>query len=274
VGRRGPHGSGFVLAAGQVVTNAHNLRADHATITFPGGRSEQAAVTGFDLDGDLAVLEVDTGDSAPLELSSEAAGIGQPVVALANPGGIGLRVTVGSVSGVERAFRGPRGRRIAGGLEHTAPLLPGSSGGPVVDVHGRVLGINTHRLGEGFYLAIPAAAGLGDRLSSLAEGEAPVTAWMGVGVAPSHVAARLRKAVGLPEREGLLVRVVSEDGPAATAGIREGDLLVIVDGRTPLDGDGLHEILRAHRPGDRIDVTVVRGTEDLSVEIELGEPGR
>ena len=93
--------------------------------------------------------------------------VGQPVFALANPGGRGLRVTFGFVSGVERTFRGPRGRRISGSLEHTAPLLPGSSGGPVLDGDGRLLGINTNRLGEGFYLAIPADATLRGRVDAL-----------------------------------------------------------------------------------------------------------
>ena len=89
--------------------------------------------------------------------------------ALANPGGRGLRVTFGFVSGVERTFRGPRGRRITGSLEHTAPLLPGSSGGPVLTAAGQLLGINTNRLGEGFYLAIPADEALRGRVDALAQ---------------------------------------------------------------------------------------------------------
>ena len=94
-----------------------------------------------------------------------------PVFALANPGGRGLRVTFGFVSGIDRTFRGPRGLRITGSLEHTAPLLPGSSGGPVLDAAGQLLGINTNRLGEGFYLAIPADEALRGRVDALARGE-------------------------------------------------------------------------------------------------------
>ena len=85
-------------------------------------------------------------------------GVGTPVVALGNPNGHGPRVTFGFVSGTGRSFRGPRGRRVAGAVEHTAPLMPGSSGGPVVDLAGNLLGINTNRLGNGFYLAIAADA--------------------------------------------------------------------------------------------------------------------
>ena len=80
-------------------------------------------------------------------------------------------MTLGFVTGVERSFRGPRGRRITGSIEHDAPLLPGSSGGPIVSAEGKLLGVNTNRLGEGFYLAIPADENLRTRVDSLARGE-------------------------------------------------------------------------------------------------------
>ena len=118
---------------------------------------------------------------------------------MSNPGGRGLRVSFGTVSGVGRTFRGPRGRRIAGALEHTAPLGRGSSGGPLVDAEGRLVGINTHRLGEGFYLALPAGAALKTRVDALARGESASRVQLGVGLAPSHVARRLRRSVGLPD---------------------------------------------------------------------------
>src|SRR5260370_6108976 len=156
IGQRWGVGSGIVLAEGQVLTNAHNVRGDQVTVTFAGGRTAEGSVAGQDIDGDLAVIEVDTGGAPALAWADGAsASIGTPVFALANPGGRGLRVTFGFVSGIDRTFRGPRGRRITGSVEHTAPLLPGSSGGPVVDAAGQLLGINTNPLGDGFYLAIP-----------------------------------------------------------------------------------------------------------------------
>ena len=156
IGQRWGTGSGIVLGAGQVLTNAHNVRGSQVTVTFADGRTAEGNVAGHDIDGDLAVIEADTGQAAALPWATAAPAIGTPVFALANPGGRGLRVTFGTVSGIDRTFRGPRGLRITGSLEHTAPLLPGSSGGPVLDVQGQLLGINTNRLGEGFYLAIPA----------------------------------------------------------------------------------------------------------------------
>src|ERR1700742_1201072 len=169
IGQRWGTGSGIVLADGQVLTNAHNVRRDQVTVTFADGRTAEGSVTGHDIDGDLAVIGVDTGGVPALPWADgTSAELGQPVFALSNPGGRGLRVTFGFVSGIERTFRGPRGRRIVGSLEHTAPLLPGSSGGPVLTAAGQVLGINTNRLREGFYLAIPADEALRGRVGGLA----------------------------------------------------------------------------------------------------------
>ena len=171
IGHRRGAGSGIVLGAGRVLTNAHNIRGTQVTVTFADGRTAEGTVTGHDYDGDLAVIETDTGPAAALPWAAAAPAIGTAVFALANPGGRGLRVTFGTVSGIDRSFRGPRGLRITGSLEHTAPLLPGSSGGPVLDAAGQLLGINTNRLGDGFYLAIPADETLRGRVDALARGE-------------------------------------------------------------------------------------------------------
>jgi len=218
IGQRWGAGSGIVLSAGKVLTNAHNLRGDRVTVTFSDGRTADGNVAGRDVDGDLAVIDVDTSGIPALPWADDAAAeVGTAVFALANPGGRGLRVTFGFVSGVERTFRGPRGRRITGSLEHTAPLLPGSSGGPVLTAAGQLLGINTSRLGEGFYLAVPADQALQDRAGALARGESAQPPKLGVAIAPNHVARRLRRAVGLPEVDGLLIRDVAQDSPAARA---------------------------------------------------------
>src|SRR5918999_2306310 len=232
IGRRWALGSGVVVAPSRIVTNAHNVRGSEVTVSLPGGESTTGRVLGVEVDADVAVLEVDAEGLVPIRWD-EGTGlpIGTPVFALANPGGRGLRVTFGFVSGTERSFRGPRGRQIRGSLEHTAPLLPGSSGGPVVDEQGRFVGLNTNRLGEGFYLAIPADRDLRERVDRLASGATPRTRRLGIAVAPPEVAVRLRRAVGLPEAEGLLVRGVKEGGPAARSGVREGDLLTQAGGR-------------------------------------------
>jgi len=273
IGRDG-RGSGVVVGDGQVLTNAHNLRGDEVTVVFADGRSETGRVEGVDVDADLAVLAVDTGDARPLPWAADGGEgapvrLGTAVFALANPGGR-RRVTVGFVSAVNRAFRGPRGRRITGSVEHTAPLGRGSSGGPVVSADGRLLGINTNRLGDGFYLAIPADAELRGRLDALARGESPARPRLGVGVAPARVARRLRSAVGLPERDGLLVRAVEEGGPAERAGVRVGDLIVTAGGREVHDADELHEVLDGLGEEGTLQLALVRGTDELTVIVAFG----
>ena len=274
IGQRWGVGSGIVLGEGRVLTNAHNVRGDQVVVTFSDGRSAEGSVAGHDIDGDLAVIEVDTGDAPALRWAdSVSAGIGMPVFALANPGGRGLRVTFGFVSGVERTFRGPRGRRITGSVEHTAPLRPGSSGGPVLDAEGRLLGINTNRLGEGFYLAIPADEALRGRVDALARGESVAQPRLGIGVAPGHVARRLRRAVGLPDADGLLIREVMEGSPAALAGLAQGDLVVAAEGRPVRTIDDLFDALPAAE-GGTVELNVVRGADERTIHVVFGESGR
>jgi serine protease Do len=271
IGQRWGSGSGIVLADGQVLTNAHNVRGDQVEVTFADGRTAEGTVTGHDIDGDLAVISVDTAGAPALAWAEGTEPtVGLPLFALANPGGRGLRVTFGFVSGVERTFRGPRGRRISGSLEHTAPLLPGSSGGPVLDGEGRLLGINTNRLGEGFYLAIPADAALRGRVEALGRGESARTPRLGVSIAPGHVARRLRRAVGLPDLDGVLVREVTDDSPAARAGLAGGDLIVSVGGQPARSIDDLLDAVQA-AGGGTIELGLVRGAEERTVQVSLTE---
>jgi serine protease Do len=223
-------------------------------------------VAGADWDGDLAVVDVDTGATPPLAWSAASPTIGTAVFAAAAASSAGTRVTFGFVSSVERAFRGPGGRSIAGSLEHTAPLAPGSSGSAVLDADGRLLALNTNRVGEGFYLALPADAALQARVEALARGESPSRPRLGIAVAPAHVARRLRRATGLPERDGVLVREVEPESPADRAGIAQGDLVTAVSGTPTPDVDELHEALGAAT--FPFEVSLVRGTEERTVTVE------
>jgi S1-C subfamily serine protease len=268
IGQRWGLGSGVVIGKDQVLTNAHNVRADEVSVTFHDGRTATGQVRGEDVDGDLAVIGVDTGESPVIEWATDGSpAVGTPVFALSNPGGRGLRVTLGFVTGLERSFRGPRGRRITGSIEHDAPLLPGSSGGPIVNAEGRLLGLNTNRLGEGFYLAIPADETLKTRVDALAGGESKGEIRLGIGVAPPHIARRMRRAVGLPDAEGLLVRHVEDNSPASRAGLAEGDLIVQAAGRPVRGMDDLFEAL-ATADGS-IQLVIWRGTDERAVDVQL-----
>jgi S1-C subfamily serine protease len=302
IGRHGGRGCGFVYDEGVVVTNAHNLRDRTTEVTFADGRAVQARALGIDVDGDLAVLEVDTGGQRPLawtadggsdgaggtaaeaesrgdaeadaddEADSETGQLGDAVFAVVRTGD-GLRVTAGAVSALGRSFRGPRGRRITDAVEHTAPLARGSSGSPIVDGAGRLVGITTLRLGEGFFLALPATAALRQRVEELRAGRAPQRRVLGVGLAPVHVARRLRRAVGLPERAGVLVRGVQEGSPADRGGIRAGDLITAVgDVDEVASPDDVAAALDRIPEGESLRLHVVRGTDELDLAVPLDAP--
>jgi serine protease Do len=271
LGRGWGVGSGFVFAPRWVLTSAHNVRHDEVTVSFSDGRTETGRVAGSDADLDVAVIEVDTGELEPVQWpeAAQAPEIGQAVFALGNPGGRGLRVTPGFISSAGRSFRGPRGRRITGAIEHTAPLPRGSSGGPVIAAGGGLLGINSVRVDGGLILAVPADAALRERVEGLARGEAPKRARLGVAVAPPRVARRLRRAVGLPERDGVLIRGVEDGSAADRAGLQRGDLIVQAAER-PLDRvDVLYEALDGAREQGQLELQIVRGTDERAVSVRF-----
>jgi serine protease Do len=271
IGRGWGRGSGVVIAPGRVLTSAHNVRHDEATITFADGRQERGRVLGSDQDLDLAVLDVDTGEVPTIDWpdAEEQVPAGRAVFALANPGGRGLRVTPGFVSSTARSFRGRRGRRVAGAIEHTAPLPRGSAGGPLVDVEGNLLGINAVRVDPGLILALPADASVHERVEALGRGERPKTVRLGVAIAPPRVARKLRRAVGLPERDGALVRGVESGSAADQAGLERGDLIVAAGGNAVDSVDRLYEALDAAREGGTLELTIVRGADEREVAVQL-----
>ena len=233
IGRR-TRGSGVVIADGRVLTNAHNLRGDEVTVTFRDGRTTTR-------DGLAASIPTATWRSSTSTRPARTALAWSDAEAVDRrrrvrrwrrraPAPRGSRA--GTVSAIEQTFRGPGGSRIGGSLEHTAPLASGSSGGPLVDGDGRLLAVNTNRIGEGFYLARPADAGLprAGRRAGARRVRQPATARdRGRPVdrrPPPAPVGRARASV-----TGLLVRGVEDGSPADRAGIREGDLLVEAAGR-------------------------------------------
>jgi serine protease Do len=287
LGRGWGTGTGVVIAPGQVLTVAHALAGrphrgrrraaaadappDEITVTFADATQRPATIAGLDADLDLAVLRVDTGELPGIALDSGAPmpELGQAVLALADPGGRGLRVTHGFVSSAGRSLRGPRGRRIAGAIEHTAPLPRGSSGAPLLDLEGRLIGLNSVRATGGLILAVHLGAEVAERVVALASGQARERPRLGLAIAPPRAARELRRAVGLPERDGLLVRAVQDGGPAAAAGVRRGDLIIAFAGAPTPGIDDLHGAVEAATAGQPADLTLVRGSEELSLEVMI-----
>ena len=267
--RRSGRGCGVVTAAGQVVTLAANLRSREPSVVFADGRQEEAQLLGVDADLGVAVLAVDTGEVEPLQWSDADAGpaLGSAVIAVANPGGQGLRATLGFVASAGRSFRGRRGRQVTGAIEHTAPLPRGAGGGPLLDRAGALLGINAVRTQGGLIVALPATA-LRERVASLARGETTESPRLGIAIVPPRIARRMRRAVGLPERDGLLVRGVESGSAADQAGVARGDLIVAA-GATEIDGvDALYAALDGAAGGE-LSLRLLRGTEEHDVTVRL-----
>jgi S1-C subfamily serine protease len=260
--RERARGSGVVVGAQRVLTLASNLRGKEPAVVFGDGRRERGRLLGADPDLSIALLEVATGDSPPVAFAdgdaSAPPAIGEPVFALANPSGRGLRVTAGAVASAPRSLRGPRGRPLEGLIEHTAPVPRGAGGGPLLDEKGRLLGLNAVRLEEGLILALPGAR-IRARLDTLADEGARAPRRLGVAIVPPRAARRLRRAVGLPEREGILVRAVQQ----------RGDLIVSLQDSEIASLDALFGALDAAPLEQPIPVRVVRGEEERELDVTL-----
>lgn len=265
---RDARGAGVVVAPGRVVTNAHHMRDRTTQVLFADGRREQGQVVGSDPHGDLVVLDVETSDAPGVEWSQTPASPGDLVFAV-DRSHRGARLSLGLVSGADRELRGPSGRRLAGAIEHGATLGRGATGGPLVAADGTVVGVNTHRLPDGSVLALAADDDLRSRVGAMAGGEDVRRPALGVALAGPEVARRLRRAVGLDERTGLLVREVDPDGAAGAAGLREGDLLVAVDGEQLGSIAALAASLDRAGPGASVTLSVVRGAEDVDLVVQL-----
>jgi serine protease Do len=271
VGRNG-RGTGFAIADDAVLTNAHNLRDTTTQLTFGDGRTVQGSVRAVDADGDLAVLTASAAGGSTPEPTGVIA-VGTPVFALTLVPGGGPRLTFGTVTAVGQQFRGPRGRVIAGSLEHSCPLPRGASGGPVLSLDGSLVAISTHRLGDGLYLARPYDAALRTRIDRLVAGDTVVPRRLGVGIAPADVRRAMRTGVGLDDVAGLLIRTIDPDGVAARSGVRSGDVIVSVDGtdvETPaaLDGALQHSVTAG---SSSVTLSIVRGATPQTIVVSFEE---
>lgn len=264
----GRRGTGVAVAPDRVVTTAHNTRGDTVRIVGADGWEASGRVAGRYPDIDLAVVTVEKGGLTPLSWGDPSTvQVGQQVVAIGAPDGI-PRTTGGTVATTGARFRTATGSPVVGVIEHTAPLPSGSSGGPLLDGQGRVIGINTNRAGEGFYQAAPADQAFRDLVEQLAQGHVPTPRRLGVAITPSRRAQALRAAVGLPSRQGALVSGVEEDSPASAAGITRGDLIVGIDGQEVAGPDDLLVALRGE--GDTAELSVARGEgEPRQVEVRF-----
>jgi S1-C subfamily serine protease len=273
---RGGAGSGVVVTPdGYLLTNEHVVqRVREARVTFVDGRSVPAVLAGRDPATDLAVLRAQAGALPYAQLASaQRLRAGQLVVAVGNPYGFESTVSAGVVSALGRSLRSRQGRLIEGVVQHSAALNPGNSGGPLVDAHGHVVGINTAiiAVAQGIGFAIPASTAQWVLTEILTQGRVR-RAWLGVAARDRPLDLRLVRALGLGATRAVEVLSRESEGPAAASELNPGDLIVAVN-EAPVDGiDALHRLLSRVPPGSELTLQVVRRTQLLNIGLTVREP--
>jgi S1-C subfamily serine protease len=275
---RGGAGSGVVVTPdGYLLTNEHVVqRVEEARVSFVDGRTVAAVVAGRDPATDLAVLRAQAASLPYARLASaQRLRAGQLVVAVGNPYGFESTVSAGVVSALGRSLRSRQGRLIEGIVQHTAALNPGNSGGPLVDAHGAVTGINTAIIpnAQGIGFAIPATTAQWVLTQILTQGRVR-RAWLGIAARDRPLDLRLVRALSLSATRAVEVLSREKDGPAADSDLRPGDLIVAVNDSS-VDGiDALHGQLARVPPGSEITLGVVRRTRLLNLPLTAREPAR
>ena len=271
-GQRGGQGSGFVYDPRHVVTNAHVVgEAERVEIGFDRGATRTGRVVGRDLRADLAAVRVERRPdyATPLSLVEEEPAVGTQVAAIGNPFGLDGSMTAGIVSAVDRLIPSPQGRgvRIPNGIQTDAPVNPGNSGGPLVNLDGVVVGVINSGGGENIAFAIsaPYVRKVVSALISEGEYEHP---YMGVSLVP--VTPGLAREESLRNTRGLFVREVLSGSPSDGT-LRAGDVLLAVDGTRVGSREALSSYLELETsPGDTVTLTVRRNGERRQVDLTLG----
>jgi len=265
--RGGRPASGIIWADNLVLTADHVLEREDTVQVTGATATVKATIVGRDPGTDLALLRAEglNGVPAPRGRSTDIR-VGQVVLAIGQPGE--LQVTVGIVSGLSGAFRSWRGGQAERLIQTTAELLPGFSGGPLVDAEGRVIGINSWNFGRGVSRAVPLETAARVAESLRTHGRIR-RAYLGLGAQPVRLSERLAKQLG--QESGLLVVTVEAGGPAQTAGLLQGDTIVTVDGDPMRHLDELFGKLGALEVGSAHRLGVVRAGERKDVAVTVGE---
>jgi S1-C subfamily serine protease len=268
---RGGAGSGVVFTPdGYVLTNSHVIAGGkRVTATFADGRSSGTSIVGDDPDTDLAVLRLDSEAQVSARLgSSRGLRVGQLVVAIGNPFGFQCTVTAGVVSALGRSLRARSGRLIDSVIQTDAALNPGNSGGPLVNAHGEVIGINTAIIAMAQGICFSISADTVEFVASRLIRDGRVRrCYIGVAGQNVSLARRLVRFHGLAQESGVLVQSTAPDGAAHSGGLRDGDIIVEFDGLPIGDIDALHRLLTEERVGRPIAINVLRRGEKVALEV-------
>jgi len=268
-------GSGVIFSdQGYILTNHHVIGgADAIQVFLRDGRNATAKVIGGDPETDLAVLKIDLKNLPAITIGkSERVRIGDVVLAIGNPFGVGQTVTMGIVSATGRSALGIN--TFENFIQTDAAINPGNSGGALVDAHGNLIGINTvifsqtgSSVGIGF--AIPTSIAKGVMEQIIAHGR-PLRGWLGIEA--QALTPELLEAFGLKKgTEGLVITALYRNGPAHKAGVEPGDVLVAIDGKKTGDAREVLLAISSHKPGERIKLELLREGKLLTIEAIAGE---
>ena len=282
-------GSGSIIDdQGDILTNYHVIaNAEKLTVSFGGGKNYPAKVVGRDPDTDLAVIKLLESPKEPMTVvplgDSDKLIVGQKVLAIGNPFGLDRTLTTGVISGLQRPIRAQNGRQIEGAIQTDASINPGNSGGPLLDSHGRMIGINSQiespsgaSAGVGFAIPVNIAKRIVPQLVRNGYVQRPK-----LGIEPRNVEA-LSGQVRLPVSYGVLIMAVQPGGAAANAGLRGlvqtengdvelGDIIIAIDGEKVSNNDDLLKILDKHQVGETVSVQVMRNGRAMTVSVKLME---
>jgi S1-C subfamily serine protease len=283
-------GSGSVIdQEGHILTNHHVIEgAQKVAVSFGGQKNYAATVIGRDPDTDLAVIKLLERPKDPLTVvplgDSDRLEVGQKVLAIGNPFGLDRTLTTGVISGLQRPIRARNGIPIEGAIQTDASINPGNSGGPLLDSHGRMIGINSQILspsgasaGVGFAVPVNIAKRVVPQLVRFGEVRRPK---LGIN---SRDIDQLKDRIELPVSEGVLIWQVAPGGSAANGGLRGltqtengdieiGDIIVGIDGEKISNADDLYHLLDKHQIGDTVQVQIVRNGRRSSVPVRLTTP--
>ncbi|ABN81574.1 peptidase Do family protein [Burkholderia pseudomallei] len=267
-------GSGVIVSSeGYILTNQHVVDgADQIEVALADGRTATAKVIGSDPETDLAVLKINMTNLPTITLGrSDQSRVGDVVLAIGNPFGVGQTVTMGIISALGRNHLGIN--TFENFIQTDAPINPGNSGGALVDVNGNLLGINTAiysrsggSLGIGFAIPVSTARNV---LESIITTGTVTRGW--IGVEPQDVTPEIAESFSLAQKSGAIVAGVLQGGPADKAGIKPGDILMLIDGEDITDTTKLLNVVAQIKPGTPAKVHVVRKGKELDVTVVIGK---
>lgn len=268
-------GSGVIIAPdGFVLTNHHVVEgAEDIQVRLTDGRGFSAHLVGSDPATDLAVVRAEASNLPTADLGdSDSLRVGQLVIAIGNPLGFQSTVSTGVISALGRALRSQSGRLIENVIQTDVPLNPGNSGGPLVDSRGRVIGINTAMIfmAQGISFAVPVNTVKWVVGELVTRGKVR-RAYLGIAGQVRPIGRRIQRHLELQAATAVEVVSVEEEGPAHRAGVREGDLMLSVNGKSVGSVDDIHRLLTGWSAGSPLNLTVLRNGERLQVQIIPGE---